>query len=421
MNTKLMNTKPIAALLVALAAITGLAWSYKAGINPARPARSGQLIQATLLPGNAAPAIKTPAIKTIDAFPALRFDSPVEFTYAPDGSNRVYVVEQPGLIRVFENAPATQSAAVLLDIKKQVSYGGEMGLLGLAFHPDFKKNGFFYVNYTKNNPRETVVSRFTVSPASITNGTPVADPKSEVVLFKFNQPYSNHNGGKVLFGPDGLLYIATGDGGSAGDPQNNGQNKSAWLGKVLRVDVNKTDKVMGHYGIPADNPFAGNASGYRQEIYAYGLRNPWRMSFDGQGRLWAGDVGQNEREEIDIITKGGNYGWRVKEGNADYNRQVADGSLIAPVWQYPHADGNVSVTGGIVYRGQQHPALTGKYIYADYASGRVWALTTTGNRATGNAELVSGVGSISAFGEDQKNELYLCDLSGGKILRFVSR
>jgi glucose/arabinose dehydrogenase len=382
-NKQPMNKKPISALLVAACAITGLAWFYETNTNSAQ---SGQLTEASLLPGNPAAA---PAMKTVDAY------------------------------RVFENIPSTQSATVLLDIKKRVSYGGEMGLLGLAFHPDFKKNGFFYVNYTKNNPRETVVSRFTVSPASITKGTPMADPTSEIILFKFNQPYSNHNGGKVLFGPDGMLYIATGDGGSAGDPQNNGQNKSAWLGKILRVDVNKTDK--GNYGIPADNPFAGNQSGYREEIYAYGLRNPWRISFDGQGRLWAGDVGQNEIEEIDIVTKGGNYGWRVKEGNADYKRQLAEGSLITPVWQYSHNDGNVSVTGGIVYRGQQHPSLVGKYIYADYASGRVWALTTNGNRATNNTELVSRAGSISAFGEDQKNELYLCDLSGGKILRLVSR
>lgn len=354
------------------------------------------------------------AAKVVDAYPKLTFSSPVEYTYANDGTNRVFVVEQAGKIRVFENDATAASAGMYLDIQKKVASGGEMGLLGLAFHPDFKQNGFFYVNYTKNNPRETVVSRFKATSAIATE----IDPNSEVVLFKFEQPYSNHNGGKVLFGPDGYLYVSTGDGGSGGDPQNNGQNRSSWLGKILRVDVNSTEK--GQYGIPKDNPFKGNKNGYREEIFAYGLRNPWRISFDDQGRLWAGDVGQNKIEEVDIVTKGGNYGWRVKEGTADYNAKDNTATdYVAPVWQYTHDNGDVSITGGYVYRGPENPALMGKYIYADYASGRVWALTPNGTKMGTNQEIISRAGAVSAFGEDQKHNLYICDYGTGKIMKLT--
>ncbi|GAB4037242.1 PQQ-dependent sugar dehydrogenase [Spirosoma gilvum] len=357
------------------------------------------------------------AAKVVNAFPKITFNSPVEFTHANDGTNRVFVIEQEGRIRVFDNDPNATTAGTYLDIRSKVSSGGEMGLLGLAFHPKFKENGYFFVNYTKRNPLETIVSRFKASSANASE----VDPASEVILFRFSQPYDNHNGGKVLFGPDGYLYVSTGDGGSGGDPHNNAQNRTSWLGKILRVDVNGTAK--GTYGIPADNPFTGNSSGYREEIYAYGLRNPWRISFDDQGRLWVGDVGQNTYEEIDLVTKGGNYGWRVKEAGKDYKaagNNVDPAELIPPVYQYGRDKGDVSITGGYVYRGPTNTALKGKYIYADYASGRVWALTMNGNKATDNQELVSKAGSISAFGEDQKSELYLCDHSGGKILKLVS-
>lgn len=344
-----------------------------------------------------------------NAFPNLTFEAPIEFTYANDGSNRVYVVEQAGRIKSFDKSASAKEAAVILDIRKQVAYGGEMGLLGLAFHPEFKKNGFFFVDYTKDHPRETVVSRF-----KMTNG--VADPASETILFTFAQPYSNHNGGKVAFGPDGYLYIATGDGGSGGDPRNNGQNKSAWLGKILRVDVNSTEK--GNYGIPADNPFRGQP-GLREEIFAYGLRNPWRFSFDAKtGQLWTGDVGQNKIEEVDIITRGGNYGWRIREANAVYDANAqADTPLIDPIHEYAHgADGN-SITGGYVYRGTSNAALQGKYIYGDFGSGRVWALSQENGKKTSNQLLLDRAGSISSFGEDQQHELYICDYGDGKILK----
>ncbi len=405
-----MVSKSVIAFLISLAATSGFAWIVASACQRSTSAD-------VLLPDSTGTTTGAVSVKVVNAYPKLTFSSPIEYTHANDGTNRVFVVEQDGRIRVFENDANASTAGTYLDIRSKVTAGGEMGLLGLAFHPDFKQNGFFYVNYTKNNPRETVVSRFKAPSASASQ----VDPATEVILFKFEQPYSNHNGGKVLFGPDGFLYVATGDGGSGGDPQNHGQNRSSWLGKILRVDVNSTEK--GQYGIPADNPYKGNTNGYREEIFAYGLRNPWRVSFDQKGRLWAGDVGQNVIEEVDIVTKGGNYGWRVKEGNANYNAKdnnVNAADLIGPVWQYTREKGDVSITGGIVYRGSANPALTDKYIYADYASGRVWALTMNGEKAAGNQEIVERAGSISAFGEDQKNEMYLCDHGSGKILKLAA-
>lgn len=357
---------------------------------------------------------ETSAVKLENAFPNLTFKQPVELTHAGDGTNRLFLIEQEGKIRVFENNAATKAADTYLDIVNKVASGGEMGLLGLAFHPNFKQNGYFYVNYTKNNPRETVISRFKADPTANR-----VDPATETILFKFAQPYSNHNGGKVAFGPDGFLYIAAGDGGSGGDPQNNGQNLKTHLGKILRVDVNKTDK--GTYGIPADNPFVGNANAL-PEIYAYGLRNPWRFSFDQEtGQLWTGDVGQNRLEEIDIIKKGGNYGWRLKEAQDCFNpkNDCNQGQLIDPIHQYPREDG-ISVTGGVVYRGSSTPDLKGKYIYADFGSGKVWALSFAGEKKTGNQLLSSSAGSVSAFGEDAKREIYLLDYSGGTVKRFTA-
>lgn len=410
MNGIIMFSKTIVTFVISLIATSGVSWIVALACQSAKQADA-------IVADSTGSTSGTVLAKVVNAYPKLTFESPVEYTYANDGTNRVFVVEQAGRIRVFENEANTASAGIYLDIRSKVASGGEMGLLGLAFHPDFKQNGFFYVNYTKSNPRETIVSRFKASSANASS----ADPNSEVILFRFDQPYANHNGGKVLFGPDGYLYVSTGDGGSGGDPQNNGQNRSSWLGKILRVDVNSTDK--GQYGIPNDNPFKGNTSGYREEIFAYGLRNPWRISFDEKGQLWAGDVGQNAIEEVDIVTKGGNYGWRIKEGNADYNTKdnnVNAADLVAPIWQYSHSNGDVSITGGVVYRGPGNTALRGKYIFADYASGRVWALTPNGTKSATNQELVSGAGAISAFGEDQKNELYLCEYGGGKILKLTS-
>lgn len=416
-----MFSKAVSALALSLAATAGFSWLVATVCEPDKATASIQEVDRDVKEASLAPSTlvnltnNAPVVRAVNAYPKLKFEAPVEYTSANDGTNRVFVIEQPGRIRVFANDPNTATAGTYLDLRDRVAYGGEMGLLGLAFHPKFKENGYFFVNYTKDNPRETVVSRFKAA----STGAGQIDPKSEVVLFRFRQPYANHNGGKILFGPDGYLYVATGDGGSGGDPQNNGQNKGTWLGKILRVDVNSTAK--GHYGIPKDNPFVGKA-GHLEEIYAYGLRNPWRFSFDEQGRLWTGDVGQNKIEEVDIVTKGGNYGWRIREADEPFNAKdntVTD-KLIDPIHEYEHGDDGNSITGGYVYRGKSVPALRGKYIFGDFGSGRLWALTYSGGDKAQDQLLINRAGSISAFGEDANHELYICDYGDGRILKLVA-
>jgi glucose/arabinose dehydrogenase len=348
--------------------------------------------------------------KTVVAFPSLSFTRPVDLQSPPDNTNRIFVVEQAGVISVFPNDKAAASKKTFLDIRRKVDdQGNEEGLLGLAFHPDYATNGYFYVNYTAESPNRTVVSRFTASSANPDQ----ADASSEVQLLTFEQPYSNHNGGQVSFGPDGFLYIAVGDGGSGGDPHDHGENRSTLLATILRIDVNKQDNGK-QYGIPADNPFAGNTSGFREEIYAYGLRNPWRFSFDADnGRLWTGDVGQNAYEEIDIVEKGGNYGWNTMEGNHCFEPQSGcdRSGLIPPVHEYGRNEG-ISVTGGFVYRGPTLKDLTGKYIYADYATRRVWALDHTDLNKPVNTLVLKADFNVSSFGVDNENELYLCGFDG---------
>lgn len=363
-------------------------------------------------------ATQAASVKLKVAFPNLTFDRPVEFTSAADGTNRNFVIAQKGIIHVFKNEVNVKNSAIFLDINNNVKSGGEMGLLGLAFHPEYKKNGYFYVNYTRDNGKlETVISRFKVSKSNPNT----ADPASETILLTFDQPYQNHNGGKVAFGKDGFLYIAVGDGGSGGDPKKNGQNKSTLLGKILRVDVNKQQNSF-NYSIPSDNPFKGNKEGYKEEIYAYGLRNPWRFSFDKTtGDLWVGDVGQNKIEEIDIVKKGANYGWNITEAedcfnSSDCNKQ----GLSLPVWSYKQgSETGKSVTGGHVYRGKKITSLQGKYIYGDFVTGNIWSLTPD-HDGYKNALLLKHDGSISSFGEDEKNELYICSHNDGKIYMFSS-
>ncbi|MFQ5582909.1 MAG: PQQ-dependent sugar dehydrogenase [Calditrichia bacterium] len=352
----------------------------------------------------------------IQAFPNLpSFTRPVDLQNSGDGSNRIYVVEQRGMIYVFANDSNVTQRKVFLDIRGRVDdSGNEMGLLGLAFHPDYENNGYFYVDYTAGNPRRTVISRFSVSTANPDS----ADENSELILLTVNQPYSNHNGGQIAFGPDNMLYISLGDGGLFDDPQNNGQNRATLLGSLLRIDVDTTSGNL-NYAIPPDNPFVGNPNGYREEIYAFGLRNPWRFSFDHvTAQLWAGDVGQDHWEEVDIIRSGGNYGWRKMEGFHCYIPPSCDTSgqnIINPVWEYGHNLG-VSITGGYVYRGPGVPELTGKYIYSDYGSGRIWALEYDGVNST-NSLLIDTNKNISSFGVDENNELYICSFDG-KIYRF---
>lgn len=347
--------------------------------------------------------------KVVSAFPNLSFTRPVDLQHPGDNTNRIFVVEQAGIISVFPNNSDVESKKTFLDIREKVDdQGNEEGLLGLAFHPDYETNGYFYVNYTAANPDRTVISRFKVS-----GDADKADASSEQVILTFEQPYSNHNGGQVSFGPDGYLYIAVGDGGSGGDPQDHGQNRSTLLGTILRIDINKQEGGK-QYGIPPDNPFANNNNGYREEIYAYGLRNPWRFSFDADnGKMWTGDVGQNAYEEIDIIEKGGNYGWNTMEGNHCFEpKSGCDRSgLKMPIYEYGRSEG-ISITGGFVYRGPTVKDLTGKYIYADYATRRVWALDHSGNSNPTNALLLEADFNISSFGVDQNDELYLCGFDG---------
>jgi hypothetical protein len=354
-------------------------------------------------------------LQIVEAFPNLSFQSLIDIQNANDGSNRLFAVEQPGVIYVFDNDPQASYKNIFLDISNRVSDGGEMGLLGLAFHPQFSDSNYFYVNYTKNSPRRTIIARFAV-PESSPN---TADPNSELILLEVNQPFSNHNGGQTSFGPDGYLYISFGDGGSGGDPQNNGQDRTTILGSIIRIDVNKKDPDL-NYSIPADNPFYQNLKGYAEEIWVYGLRNTWRFSFDSEtGMLWAGDVGQNLWEEINIIEKGKNYGWRITEGNHCYNPSTNCDftGLELPIWEYDHSSsGGFSVTGGFVYRGSSASELTGKYIYGDYVNGNMWALSYDGNEAE-NEFLFNTPYNISSFGVDEQNELYFADY-GGKIFKF---
>lgn len=345
-----------------------------------------------------------PKIRLERAFGSLAFAQMTGAFQASDG--RWYVLEQAGRIMTFKEGDA--SATVFLDIRDHVESGGEKGLLGFAFAPDFDRSRVFFVDYTQGGPLRTHVSSFTSRGAQ-------ADKASEVVLLEVAQPFDNHNGGQLAFGPDGLLYIALGDGGSAGDPQRNGQNKSALLAKILRVDV--SDRTT--YKIPPDNPFA--SGGGRGEIYAYGLRNPWRFSFDREtGALWVADVGQDLWEEIDVVTKGGNYGWNVMEGMHCYNATRCDMTgLTPPIVEYGH-DLGCSVTGGFVYRGAAFAELGGAYVYADYCSGRIWGLRDADGRAGAQAEIAMSGFQISSFAQDQKGELYVLQYaSAGGLFRIT--
>jgi glucose/arabinose dehydrogenase len=374
------------------------------------------LLTAFLLIGAALPVQAQP-LQLVNAFPGLTFTRPVLVTSAGDGSNRVFVLQQNGLIRVFPNDSASASTTTFLNITAKLSStSGEEGLLGLAFHPEYESNGTFFVNYTAPSPLRTVVSRFTVSAGNPNR----ADSLSEEVLLEFAQPYTNHNGGMLFFGNDGYLYISTGDGGSGGDPQNNSQNTNSLLGKILRIDVDTTG-VSTAYGIPPGNPFAGG--GGRAELFAWGLRNPWRASNDPvTGQIWAGDVGQGSWEEVNLIEAGGNYGWRCYEGNSPYDLSLCGIPQVFtfPVKVYSSQSPNpeCSVTGGYVYRGQRRPELVGRYIYGDYCSGKIWKFLYAGGSITEDTILIDAPFSITGFGTDEQGELYICNYGSGTIHRF---
>jgi glucose/arabinose dehydrogenase len=358
-----------------------------------------------------------PAIALGRVFPNLIFSRPVAMVQAPADSTRWFVVEQSGLVRAFANSQAAAAASTFVDISARVGdSSGERGLYSLAFDPDFAVNHYAYLSYTRSSPSLTsYVSRFT----SIDGGQTL-DPASEAVIITLPQPFTNHNGGQIAFGPDGFLYIAFGDGGSANDPGDRAQDTTSLYGTILRIDVSALP-----YTIPAGNPFFGNArcpdgSGTAAcpEIFAWGLRNSWRFSFDSlDGSLWAADVGQDLWEEVDLIVNGGNYGWRIREG-AHCNIPPAGcvtAGLSDPVAEYGHAVGE-SITGGFVYRGSLLPALTGSYLFGDYISGRLFRIAPAGSQVE---ELLDTAYSISSFGEANDGEVYVIDYGGGRLYQVI--
>ena len=341
-----------------------------------------------------------------NAFPNLSFNNPIGIYDANDGTNRLFVVEQGGIIWTFNNNRNENMKYEFLDLSDMIATGGEQGLLGMAFHPNYEINGYLYLYYTQIATGDSVISRFKVN-ASDPN---MANKSSDFeIIPPIAQPFPNHNGGQISFGLDGYLYVALGDGGSSGDPYGNGQNRTTLLGSILRVDVDSGSP----YSIPSDNPFYNNMDGYREEIYAFGFRNPWRFSFDTDtGNLWVADVGENSWEEIDIVESGNNYGWNAKEGYEDFNPGVNDTNIEPPIFVYANTGDNIAITGGYVYRGLEMLGLLGKYIYADYGSGRIWALSYSSEIVTGNQLLIDTNLNIASFGIDKENNLYICSLDG---------
>jgi glucose/arabinose dehydrogenase len=372
-------------------------------------------------------------VRVVNAFPKIKWtgwdfgeDSgmlqairPILLTHANDKSGRIFVPTQQGVIHILDKGAETTDTKIFLDLTKKVSYSdksNEEGFLGMAFHPKYAENGQFFVYYTNTAQKhQNIIARYRVSKSDPN----VADPDSEEILLTLDKPFWNHDGGTIVFGPDGYLYVAVGDGGLANDPYKNGQNLNTLLGKILRLDVDKKGKDT-PYAIPADNPFAGQ-EGKRGEIWAYGLRNVWRMAFDPATKvLWAGDVGQDVWEEIDLIVKGGNYGWNPREGLHQFVRKggkaaesATPAGMIDPIFEYHHDVGK-SITGGLVYRGKQVPDLVGSYLYADYVSGKVWALRydEAQHKVTANREIATPKPILTmSFGEDGDGEAYFMTYS----------
>lgn len=338
------------------------------------------------------------------------FRQPLGITHANDGSQRLFVVEKGGRIKIFHDGKVL--ARPFLDISRRIASNSERGLLSLAFHPNYSENGYFYVNYS-NRAGDTVIARFQVG-----KNAHQANARSEKKLLTIAQPYANHNGGQLQFGPDGYLYIGTGDGGAAGDPKDNGQDRTTLLGAILRIDVDAGEP----YAIPTSNPFVAERD-VRPEIWAYGLRNPWRFSFDrATGDVFIADVGQNAYEEVNYQAAqsagGENYGWNSMEGLHCYLENCDQVGLTLPILEYDHSQG-LSITGGYVYRGDAVPSLYGAYIYGDFVSGKIWRAFPD-EAGQWQAELVlDSTLNISSFGEDEAGELYVVDFSGG-IYRFIA-
>jgi glucose/arabinose dehydrogenase len=404
---------------------------------------------ALVLFGGTLMAQPLPKVKLIPVFPALSVEHPVWMSEAPDGSGRFFIVDQVGRILIAaKGSDGSQATEFLNIVDRQPNSAYEEGLLSIAFHPDFKNNGLFYIYYSQpdktdanpnpNNiqssffPRHSVISEFKVS-ADDTNH---ADMKSERILLEVPEPFANHKGGELGFGRDGYLYLGLGDGGLATDPFNNAQNSAALLGKFIRINVNSRatinrgkDTITLPYGIPSDNPYVDEPDmgglGARHEVYALGMRNPWRWSFDRQtGQLWAGDVGQDLWEEVDLIVKGGNYGWNVREGAHHFKPGPPGAQYIDPVIEYPHKTEllkesvfsrhgiGACVIGGYVYRGTKYPALQGIYIYGDYALGSIFGLRYNDGKVTDYGTMLEQPKNITSFAEDANGELYLLSYDG---------
>ncbi len=363
------------------------------------------LAAGLLFPVRAAGAGDDLPYRAAPAFPALSFENPLFLCAPPDDTDRLFVAEQDGRVWAFPNDPRAKTPVLAGDISAQVRrVHNEEGLLGLAFHPRFQQNRKVYLHYSAGDPRRNVLSEFRMdAPGRLLL------PATERVILQVEQPYGNHNGGMIAFGPDGFLYIALGDGGSGGDPHGHGQNKGTLLGKILRIDVDRQDPGRA-YAVPPDNPFV-QEPGARGEIWAFGLRNPWRFSFDrATGRLWAGDVGQNAWEEIDVIEKGGNYGWNLREGRHPFKPGPAPGPLQEPAAEHGRDEAQ-SITGGYVYRGARLPELAGAYVYGDFMTGNIWALRPDGPGAGKPRRIAQGE-LISSFGEDRAGELYFTSFDG---------
>ena len=383
------------------------------------------IVVVLLTTGHRSISAQTDQILLKPAFPQLSFEQLLDIQNAGDGSNRLFAVRKTGQIHVFENDHETSQAALFLDLSDTVHTQSEAGLIGLAFHPDYAGNGWFFVHYVIDLGDSLVsrISRFEVDRSDPNR----ASRSSETIILEERQHWPNHNGGQLVFGPnDGYLYIALGDGGRWADPFYNGQRLGTLPGSLLRIDVDAPsgDRL---YGIPDENPYAGNRH-YRQEIFASGLRNPWRFSIDPvTNRVWAGDMGQELFEEINIIEKGGNYGWRKKEGYScltvgDMTNPTFDcdsTSLIGPVWEYGHSSGTLSVTGGHVYRGTDIPELVGTYVFGDFNKGIVWFLTYNGPTDVSVEEFADLDGNATTFGLDQSGELYVGTFYEGEIFKFV--
>ena len=359
-------------------------------VLPASPAASPTAVSSPL------PPTATDGYRAVPVFPQLNFDQMLGLQVIPGDERHALLLTKDGMIRRADLGDSSAALTTFMDIREKIirNPGMEEGLLGLAFAPDYASSGKFYVYYSAGDPRRAVISRFVASGER-------ADSATEHVLLEIGEPYANHNGGALAFGPDGNLYIGVGDGGSAGDPHGNGQNRGTLLGKILRIDVSGED-----YAIPVSNPLK---SPDRPEIWAYGLRNPWRISFDPEnGRLWAADVGQNKWEEVDVIERGGNYGWNIMEGGHCYKPASGcdDTGLIRPLAEYSH-DLGCSITGGFVYHGASMPELRGWYLYGDFCSGRVWALNAHGGPGSEPVELANAKAGISSFAQDAAGEAYL--------------